>query len=100
MNSTSSENSISIEIISEKDTMSSNKETITTTTTTTEKANTSQIEKMPWPAFSEVFLFQPTSGKENKLAFKCKFCVGGKIKHANKTSSANFKKHINVSYIF
>lgn len=95
MNSTStqsllSENFTSSEIRSEKDNTLSNKEA----------TETSQTEKMPWPAFSEVFCFQPTSNKENNLAFQCKFCVGGKIIYANKSSSANLKKHTSVSYIF
>ncbi|KAM0726191.1 hypothetical protein ACS0PU_008272 [Formica fusca] len=64
-----------------------------------EKASTSLNKKMPWPAFSEVFTFQPTFSNENNFAFSCKFCVGGKIIHANKSSSANLKKHINVSSI-
>lgn len=63
----------------------------------TEEINTLS-KKMPWPAFSEVFIFWPTFNNENNLAFSCKFCVGGKIIHANKSSSANLKKHVNVSF--
>jgi len=78
-------------MISEKDNTSSN-------VITSEKAGTSN-EKMPWPAFSEVFIFRPTFSNKNNFAFSCKFCVGEKIIHANKSSSANLKKHVNVSFI-
>lgn len=75
------------------------KDSTSSTEILSEKASTSLNKKMPWPAFSEVFIFQPTFSKENNFAFSCKFCVGGKIIHANKSSSANLKKHINVSNI-
>lgn len=70
-----------------------------------EEASTSQSVKkveceMPWPAYSDVFDFRPNLSNENNFAFACKFCAAGKIIHANKTSAANLKKHINASIIY
>jgi len=72
----------------------------------TEQASTSQSMnitdcKIPWPAYSEFFAFEPKLSTENNFAFTCKLCLWGKkIIHANKSSTANLKKHINVSLIF
>jgi len=69
-----------------------------------EEASTSQSshfsrddeDEMPWPAYSTVFDFRQNLSNEKNLAFVCKFCIGGKIIHANKSSSSNLKKHIKV----
>ncbi|KAM0731593.1 hypothetical protein ACS0PU_002653 [Formica fusca] len=69
-----------------------------------EEANMSQPLKevnveceMPWPAYSKIFDFRPNLSNEKDFAFACKFCIGGKIIHANKSSAANLKKHLNTS---
>lgn len=56
--------------------------------------------KAPWPAYSEIFVLEPKLSNEKNFAFTCKFCLGKKIIHANRSSTANLKKHINVSCIF
>lgn len=56
--------------------------------------------KAPWPAYSEIFTFEPKLSNEKNFAFTCKYCIGKKIIHANRSSTANLKKHINVSCIF
>lgn len=72
-----------------------------------EEPNTSQALKevsveceMAWPAYSTVFDYRPNLSNERNFAFACKFCIAGKIIHANKSSAANLKKHINVSIIY
>lgn len=67
-----------------------------------EKASTSQSQskdinmEMPWPAYSAVFDFQPNLSNEKNFAFACKCCIGAKIIHANKSSAANLRKHLNT----
>lgn len=71
----------------------------------TEQASTSEpaseIEcKAPWPAYAEIFTFEPKLSNEKNFAFTCKFCLSRKIIHASKSSTANLKKHITVSFIY
>jgi hypothetical protein len=70
----------------------------------TEEASTSQSMneidcKAPWPAYSEIFKFESNLSNEKNFAFVCKLCLSRKIIHANRSSTANSKKHINVSFI-
>lgn len=70
-----------------------------------EKVSTSQSSKemeceMPWRVYSKVFDFRPNLSNKKNFAIACKFCAGEKIIHANKTSAANLKKHINISIIY
>ncbi|XP_018400179.1 PREDICTED: uncharacterized protein LOC108777723 [Cyphomyrmex costatus] len=66
-----------------------------------ESSETDEINnKMPWPAYSEIFKFDSKLSNEKNYAFVCKFCFGQKIIHANKTSTANLRKHINISKEF
>ena len=71
-----------------------------------EEANTSQSSRenveceVPWPAYSKVFDFLLNLSNEKNYAFAYKFCIGGKIIHANKSFAANLKKHLNVSIIY
>lgn len=56
--------------------------------------------KMPWPAYAEIFELQEKLGKEKNLVFLCKNCIGKKIIHASRTSTANLTKHMNVSLLY
>lgn len=53
--------------------------------------------KIPWPAYAEIFELQQKLGNEKNWAFLCKICVGRKIIHASRTSTANLRKHMSVS---
>lgn len=53
--------------------------------------------EIPWPAYAEIFELQQKLGNEKNWAFLCKICVGKKIIHASKTSTANLRKHMSVS---
>jgi len=57
--------------------------------------SSNEERKMPWPAYAEIFQLQEKFGNEKKLAFLCKICIGKKIIHANRTSTANLRRHIN-----
>lgn len=57
-----------------------------------------KTNKMPWPIYAEVFELEEKLGNEKNWAFSCKVCVGKKIIHASKTSTANLRKHISVSF--
>lgn len=53
--------------------------------------SSNNINKMPWPAYPEVFELQQKFLKNEKnWAFLCK--IGRKIIHASKTSTSKFKK--------
>lgn len=56
--------------------------------------------KMPWPAYAEVFELHEKLRNEKNWAFLCKICIGKKIIHASRTSTANLRKHISVSFIY
>ena len=56
-----------------------------------------KVNKIPWPAHAEVFEVQEELGNEKNLAFLCKICIGKKIIHASRTSTANLRKHLTVS---
>jgi len=62
--------------------------------------SSNEERKMPWPAYAEIFQLQEKFGNEKNLAFLCKICIGKKIIHANRTSTANLRKHINVSFLY
>ncbi|XP_039304999.1 uncharacterized protein LOC113005993 isoform X2 [Solenopsis invicta] len=51
-------------------------------------------EKIPWPAYAEAFEVQEELGNEKNLALLCKICIGKKIIHASRTSTANLRKHL------
>jgi len=75
-------------------------EEASTSNSNSSKENVECEIHMPWPAYSKVFDFRPNLSKEKNLAFACKYCIGGKIIHANKSSAANLKKHLHVSIIY
>jgi len=65
-----------------------------------DKAASQSSEKeceIPWPPCAEIFELQQKLGNEKNWAFLCKICVGRKIIHASKTSTANLRKHMSVS---
>lgn len=71
----------------------------------TEQPSTSQSpcetdSKTPWPAYSEFFSFESKLSNETNFAFTCKLCFNRKIIHANRSSTSNLKKHVNVSFNF
>jgi len=57
----------------------------------------SESTKMPWPAYREIFDLKQHLSNDKNWAFLCKMCIGNKIIHASKTSTANLRKHISVS---
>ncbi|XP_039311866.1 uncharacterized protein LOC113005211 isoform X3 [Solenopsis invicta] len=54
----------------------------------------------PWPAYSEIFKFEPKLSSEKNFSFLCKLCLTKKIIHANKTSTSNLRKHTRISKKF
>lgn len=70
-------------------------EEASTPSTSSESSN-----KAPWPTYKEIFVFEPELSNEKNYAFTCKLCLGKKIIHASKSSTANLKKHISVSLVF
>ncbi|XP_071582355.1 uncharacterized protein [Temnothorax nylanderi] len=54
----------------------------------------------PWPAYSEIFTFEPKLSNEKNFAFTCKLCLGRKVYQANKTSTSNLRKHSKISKKF
>ncbi|XP_039304998.1 uncharacterized protein LOC113005993 isoform X1 [Solenopsis invicta] len=55
-------------------------------------------EKIPWPAYAEAFEVQEELGNEKNLALLCKICIGKKIIHASRTSTANLRKHLTAKH--
>ncbi|XP_071582354.1 uncharacterized protein [Temnothorax nylanderi] len=52
----------------------------------------------PWPAYSEIFTFEPKLSNEKNFAFTCKLCLGRKVYQANKTSTSNLRKHSKIKH--
>ncbi|XP_071639299.1 uncharacterized protein [Temnothorax longispinosus] len=54
----------------------------------------------PWPAYSEIFTFEPKLSTEKNFAFTCKLCLDRKVYQANKTTTSNLRKHAKISKKF
>lgn len=65
-----------------------------------DEANVENELEMPWPAYSEVYTFDPKLCKDKNFAFICKLCIGKKIIYANRSSASNLKKHVKVCFIY